>query len=122
MKTREFSFRGRAGSFRFAFNGVKQFFQREHNARIHFLFSVSVFVAAWWFRLSRNEIICLVIVTGGVWITEIMNTVIERIMDFISPERHPEIKYIKDLSAAAVLIASFIALGTGSLIFIPKIF
>jgi len=72
--------------------------------------------------VSHNEIISLIIVTGFVWVAEIFNTAIEKIMDFIAPGYHPEVKRIKDLAAAAVLVAAFIALVTGALIFIPKLF
>jgi len=120
MKSKSFSFRERANSFRFAWEGIYQFFSREHNARIHLAASVIVFMAAWRFRLSRNEFILLLIVTGLVWMAEIFNTAIERIMDRMMPERHPEVKLIKDLAAAAVLLAACTALITGALIFIPK--
>jgi diacylglycerol kinase (ATP) len=122
MKTNQFSFRERVGSFRFAFNGIKRFLRDEHNARIHLVATVTVFTAAWRMQLPAREIISLVIVTGFVWAAEIFNTAIENIMDFISTERRPEIKLIKDLSSAAVLIAAFAALVTGLLIFIPKFF
>ena len=122
MKTKKFSFRERGGSFRFAINGIKAFFRQEHNAWIHLAATIAVFIAAWWLKLSRNEIISLVIVTGFVWGAEIFNTAIEKIMDFIAPDRHPEVKLIKDLAAGAVLVAALIALITGAIIFIPKFF
>lgn len=122
MKTKEFSIRARADSFRFAIDGIVRFFLREHNAWIHLAATIGVFIAAAVFHVSRNEIIALIIVTGFVWVAEIFNTAIEKIMDFISVERRPEIKFIKDLAAAAVLVAAFIALITGAIIFIPKFF
>jgi len=122
MKLKSFSFRERAGSFRFAWEGIRLFFRKEHNAWIHLAASTGVFFAAGWFRLPGNEIISLVIVTGFVWAAEIFNSAIERIMDFISPGQCAEIKHIKDLSAAAVLLAAITALITGAIIFIPKIF
>jgi len=122
MKSKSFSFRARANSFRFAWEGIYKFFSREHNARIHLAATVAVVFAAWKFSISRNEIISLVIVIGFVWVSEIFNTAIEKIMDFISPQRHPEVKFIKDMAAAAVLIAALVALLTGCLIFIPKFF
>jgi diacylglycerol kinase (ATP) len=122
MKTKEFSLRERAGSFRFAFNGVRMFLRKEHNARVHLVATITVFTGAWWLQLPAKEIILLIIVTGFVWTAEIFNTAIENIMDFISPERRPEVKLIKDLSAAAVLVAAFTALITGAIIFIPKFF
>jgi diacylglycerol kinase (ATP) len=120
MKAKEFSFRKRALSFRFAFNGVKSFFREEHNARIHLVATVTVFTGAWLFRLPLREIILLIIVAGFVWAAEIFNTAVEKIMDFISPARHPQVKLVKDLAAAAVLVAAFTALATGLFIFIPK--
>jgi diacylglycerol kinase (ATP) len=68
------------------------------------------------------EIIALVFAVGFVWVAEMFNTCIEHIMDFISTEKKPAIKFIKDLSAGAVLVAAITALITGSIIFIPKIF
>ena len=122
MKYKSFSLRKRAGSFRFAWEGIRCFFGREHNAWVHLAATISVFVAAKWFRISRTEFLLLISVTGFVWAAEIFNTAIEKTMDFISPQQRPEIKYIKDLSAAAVLVASFTALLAGAFIFIPKIF
>jgi len=77
---------------------------------------------ALYFKLSSNEIICLVIVTGLVWVAELFNTAIERIMDFVSGQRHPGIKIIKDLAAGAVLLSAVTAFITGAIIFIPKLF
>ncbi len=122
MKTKQFSIRARANSFRFAWEGICKFFSEEHNAWIHLAGTVAVLIAAGWFRISRHEMILLVIVMGFVWTAEIFNSAIEKIMDFIQPEPHPEVKRVKDISAAAVLVAAFIALVTGVFIFIPKIF
>ena len=57
-----------------------------------------------------------------VWMAELFNTAIEKTMDFISKEAHPQIKLVKDLAAAAVLIAAIAAVLVGALIFIPKLF
>jgi diacylglycerol kinase (ATP) len=122
MKTKQFSFRARANSFRFAWEGIYSFFRQEHNAWIHLAASLVAFIAAWWFRVSRNEMILLIAVIGFVWVAEIFNTAIEKMMDLISPGYHPKVKLIKDLAAAAVLVAAFIALITGAFIFIPKFF
>ena len=65
--------------------------------------------------------IILVFAIGFVWVAELFNTAIEKIMDFISKEQHPKIKLIKDLSAAAVLVAAMVAFITGCIVFIPKL-
>jgi len=122
MKTKQFSFRARANSFRFAWDGIHNFFVQEHNAWIHLAATIMVFISAWWLGVSQIEMILLVMVTGFVWVAEIFNTVIEKIMDLFTAEYHPKVKLIKDLAAAAVLVAAFIALVTGAIIFIPKFF
>ena len=122
IKSRPFSIRERIASIRFAFDGVRQFVLREHNARIHLAATILVFAMAYRLGLSRNEIIVLVIITGAIWAAEIFNTAIEKVMDHVSPQYHPEVKYIKDLSAAAVLMTAIVAAIVGIFIFIPKFF
>lgn len=109
-------------SIRYAIEGVRTFFINEPNAVLHLLSTVLVFVLSFLFPVTRNEAFILVLATGSVWAAELFNTAIEKTIDFISPERHPSIKFIKDVSAAAVLVTAFTALITGLVIFIPKIF
>lgn len=68
------------------------------------------------------EWIVVLVLIGGVLALETINSSIEKLCDLISMQRDPKIKTIKDLSAGAVLIFSFISLVIGCLIFIPKIF
>lgn len=116
-----FSLRARGESFNYAFKGVVTFFQQQHNAGIHLVATVVVFALSIIFPVSRFEIVALVLSIGFVWVAEIFNTAIEKAMDFISTEKDNRIKVVKDLSAAAVLVAALAALATGCLIFIPKI-
>jgi diacylglycerol kinase len=121
MEPQKFSWRGRFRSFRFAFNGISLFFRREHNARIHAAAAVIVLTAGFVLRLSRMELIAVLIAIALVWISELVNTAVEKIMDHLSPQLHPAVKEIKDLAAGAVLIAAIIACLIGGIIFIPKI-
>jgi diacylglycerol kinase (ATP) len=117
-----FSIRARVRSIRYAWEGVNAFFDSQHNAIIHFYFTIFVMIAAIFFRASDTELIALVIVAGFVWAAEIFNTAIEKMMDLVSPEKHPKVKFIKDVAAAAVLISAITAIIVGLVIFIPKIF
>jgi diacylglycerol kinase len=56
-----------------------------------------------------------------VFIAELFNTTIETLVDLVSPEFNPKAGLIKDISAAAVLIAALMALITGIIILLPKI-
>ncbi len=121
IKDQRFSIRGRLRSFYYAGIGLGQFFRQEHNARIHLAAAIVVAILGWWLKVSHMEAIALTIVVGLVWVTEILNTCIEKAMDMITLERHPQIKIIKDLAAGAVLVAAITAAVVGAIIFIPKI-
>ena len=113
--------KSRLKSIQIACEGFVSFFQQEPNAKIHLTATIVVTVLSLLFHLSRFEILLIVFVIGLVWMAELFNTAIERIMDFISAERHPAVKLIKDISAAAVLVTVLVALAAGSIIFLPKI-
>jgi diacylglycerol kinase (ATP) len=121
MHPKPFSIRSRIKSFSYALAGLRRFIWQEHNARIHLAATIAVVIAAFLLHVSRLESIALILVVGGVWATEMLNTCLEMIADIISPEEHPTIKFIKDLAAGAVLVAAITAVIVGLIIFIPKI-
>jgi diacylglycerol kinase len=117
-----FSWRSRFKSFTYAWDGIMQFLKTEHNARIHLVLTIMVIVACFLFKVSTNEAMAIIIVMSLVWITELLNTALEKAMDFISTEKHPQIKWVKDLAAGAVLVAALAAVLVGLFVFIPKFF
>ncbi len=82
---------------------------------------ISKFTLGFIFKISLNEWISLILVVGLVFICELVNTSLEALADFASKEKHPQIKKVKDLAAASVLISAFVALLVGIIIFCPKI-
>ncbi|MBW8685788.1 diacylglycerol kinase family protein [Chitinophaga rhizophila] len=112
----------RIRSFKYAIQGITAFLRSEPHARIHALATLLVVTAGFYFRLSANQWIAILIVIGMVWITEMLNTVVEKIMDHLSPDYHPRVKWIKDVAAGAVLVAALIAVITGAVIFIPILY
>ena len=122
MKSQEFSIRARIKSFRYALEGIAAFFLSEHNAWLHFMATVAVFTLATLVGVTKNELLALVFAIGFVWVAEMFNTCIERVMDFISDQQHKEIKFIKDVASGAVLVAAITAVAVGAIIFIPKLF
>lgn len=122
MENKPFSWNARMKSFRYAFEGLKNAVSGEHNTWIHLVATLACIVLSIITGVTRGEIFALIFVIALVWITELLNTSIEKLADFISKERSEEIKFIKDVSAAAVLVAAAAALITGCIIFIPKLF
>ncbi len=121
MTQQKFSIRKRLESFKFAFNGLRILLKEEHNSRIHFLIAICVVVAGFVFKISTTEWIAIVFAIGLVITLEIINSAIENMADFISPEKHNKIKNIKDLAAAGVLVSAIMAVMIGLIIFLPKI-
>ena len=119
---KSFSIKRRITSIRIAINGIILFFRQEHNAWIHLLATISAIILGVVLQCSKSEFMMIALVIGFVWTAEIFNTAIEKFADFTSKEYNPKIKFIKDVSAAAVLVAAITALVTGCIIFIPKIF
>lgn len=117
-----FSLVNRFKSFTYAWSGIKELLRTEHNTWIHLFLTIIAVILALVFNISIGEWIALIICMTMVWTAEIFNTCIEKLLDFISTDRHPLIKSIKDMAAAAVLIASWAAIIVGAIIFIPKIF
>jgi diacylglycerol kinase (ATP) len=49
-----------------------------------------------------------------------LNTAVEKVADFIHPDYHERIGFIKDISAGAVLFAAVTAIIIGLIIYTPK--
>ena len=117
-----FSIKARLKSFVFAWNGIIQFFKKEHNAQLHLASTLLVIALSLLLEVNSVETIFLVFSIGFVWVAEMVNTAIEKTIDLISVEKNPRIKFIKDVAAGAVLVASTVSLIIGAIIFIPKLF
>lgn len=104
----------------YAVEGVKTFFKTQHNAWIHLFFALIVLIAGILMKVNLNEWCWLVVSIGLVYITEMINTAVEFLTDLVSPQIHPLAKKVKDVSAAAVLIAAVTSVIIGLIIFVPK--
>jgi diacylglycerol kinase (ATP) len=105
MKNRPFS--ERLG---FALAGLKAGWRRERSFRTHIVFAVLAALAlvvlqpppVWWALVA--------VVIALVMALELVNSAVETIIDLLHPDRHPEIKVVKDMVAGAVLTISLAAL------------
>lgn len=106
-------------SFGYAFKGLIELLKTEQNAKIHLTATLLVFVLAIALRVNHLEAAILFIAVIMVFALEIINTAIEKILDFLHPDNHWVIAKVKDALAGAVLIAATIAVVVGALIFYP---
>lgn len=114
----KFSLIKRIQSFRYAMNGIKILFSTEHNARIHLIATILVFIAGVLLDIDSFDWILIIFAVGLVFVAEIFNTALEYLSDFLHPEKHSEIKKVKDIAAAGVLVATLTAAAIGIFVFI----
>jgi diacylglycerol kinase len=114
--------KGEINSFGFAFKGIFRFFKSEKHAKFHFMATIIVIILGITINVTKYEWCLLVFAIALVIISEAINTVIEKTVDLLSPEKNEKAAFIKDVAAGAVLIASIAAAIIGLLIFIPYIF
>ena len=72
-------------------------------------------------ELSFLEMIIVIFLITLILSLELINTQIEKILNFLQPNHDPKVKIIKDISAGAVLLACLGALIIGFLIFLPHL-
>lgn len=106
----------------YAWNGIQSVFKREGNFRIHLLAMVLVVGMGIFFTLSLLEWLVISLIITVVLVVEVLNSAIERTVDYISTDIHPHAKVIKDMAAGAVLIAAIGSIIIGLIIFLPKIY
>ena len=109
-------------SFAAAFRGFKDVLVHERTFRKMFIMALVVTALMFYFPTARNEKVLLFIMIFAVLTLELINSVIERIMDFIHLEHHTEVGNIKDLMASVVLVVSVAAATIGGVVFWPYIF
>jgi len=110
----------RLNSFRFASKGFLTMVREEANFRIQLIILMIIISLGFLFKISTHEWIHITLASGFVIMAEILNSAVERIADFLSPGFNEEIGTIKDICAAAVLVAAGISVVVGLIIFIPK--
>ncbi|MFB1050781.1 diacylglycerol kinase family protein [Paraliobacillus sp. JSM ZJ581] len=106
---------------KYALDGIRYAFSTEWNLRIHGIAFISVIVLSLLLQISRLEWTIVIFVSGLVMVTEMLNTVIEHLLDYLAPERHPLVGRMKDMMAGTVFIAACIAVVIGCIIFLPKL-
>ncbi len=106
-------------SFRHAISGLKYAVRSERNFQIELVIAFLVLTLIFIFKVKNWEAIVLVLMIMWVLITELTNTVLERVVDILKPRIHPYAKLIKDIMAAVVLISAIVAIIVGFIIFFP---
>lgn len=106
----------------YAIKGAWILLKSEPSIQVQAVISVLVTVAGFYFDITRTEWMFQIFAIGLVLSSESLNSAVEGIADFIHPDFHTKIGYIKDVAAGAVLFAAVTALFIAGFIYLPYIF
>ena len=113
-------------SFRYALNGFILLVKTERNFQIIvgcmiLTLIVGLSLDQYHQHLSRFEWAALLLAMGLVFVSEALNTAIEKTLDTLHPGQNEGVGKAKDMAAGATLVASTIALIVGGYILLPRI-
>lgn len=113
-------FTGRLKSMGFALKGAIKLITTEHSVMVQTSIGVIMVIAGFYFHISMTEWMLQTLAIGLVLAVEGLNTAVEKIADFIHPNFHEKIGFIKDIAAGSVFFAAMTAIAIGMMIYIPK--
>jgi len=115
-------FSGRLKSVSFAVKGAIKLITTEHSIMVQFFIGIFISIVGFLMHISTTEWLFQTLAIGLVMSVEGINTAVEKIADFIHPNYHERIGFIKDIAAGAVFFAALTAIAIGLIIYVPKFF
>ncbi len=106
---------------KYALKGAILLLKNEASIQVQASIAIIMTFAGFHFELSNTEWMLQILAIGTVLSTEGLNTAVEQIANFVHPDYHIKIGYIKDVAAGAVFFAAATAIVIGCIIYIPKI-
>lgn len=102
-----------------AWRGLLLAFRTERSFRMQTAVGLVVIVVSLVLPLGLAERLTLWMATAAVLVLELVNSMVERLVDLAKPRLNVYVKDVKDLMAAAVLLASLAAACIGLVILMP---
>lgn len=108
-------------SFGYAFKGIGYAATTQLNFRVHLVATITAIFMGIWLQIAADEWRWILLCITLVLVTELFNTAIETLTDLVSPGYNEKAGRVKDVAAAAVVVAALFAFITGIIIFLPKL-
>ncbi|MDO5656144.1 MAG: diacylglycerol kinase family protein [Flavobacteriaceae bacterium] len=105
----------------YAIRGFFLLIKTENAVKVHFSFAVLFVIIGVLCRISSLEWAIQLLCFGLILSVESLNTAVEKTCDFIHPDFHDRIGFIKDISAGAVTFAVGFAYAALVFIYLIKI-
>ena len=113
--------RGRLRSLKFALKGTWLLITTEDSIKAQMFFGIIAVIMGFYFSITPVEWMIQLLCIALVLVAESVNTAIEKTADFIHPEYHKKIGFIKDIAAGAPAFAALFAFLIAGIIYTPKI-
>ena len=111
----------RIRSIKFSLRGIWFLISKESSIKAQLFIVLLISIAGFYFNINTIEWLIQTLAIGLVLVAESLNTGIEKLADFVHPDYHKKIGFIKDVSAGSSGIAAIISLIIAGIIYIPKI-
>ena len=105
------------GSLGDAIQGLLYAFRKERNMRVHFIAAALAIAASLCLKIEKIELLFVLAAIFIVFIAELFNTALERVVDLSTEEYHPLARIVKIVGAGAVLAAVVFALLVAAVVF-----
>ncbi len=115
-------FSGRLKSLKFATLGAYKLITTEHSVISQSIMAIVLIGLGFYFQISRIDWMFQIFAMGLVLSIEGLNTAVEKTADFIHPDYHEKIGFIKDIAAGAVFFAAIASKVIIILIYYPYFF
>jgi diacylglycerol kinase len=113
-------FLNRIKSVKYAAKGFWILITSEKSIIAQVIIAIFMTIIGFLMNISATEWLFQITAISIVLVAESLNTAIEKMADFIHPEYHQRIGFIKDISAGAAFFAAIFAVIIGLIIYIPK--
>lgn len=105
---------------KYAIIGALKLIKNEASIKVQVAMAIAITIAGFVFDISNTEWLVQVLTISLVLAAEGLNTAIEEIANFVHPDFHNKIGYIKDVAAGAVFFTALGAVIIACIIYIPK--
>ncbi|WP_431134995.1 diacylglycerol kinase family protein [Psychroserpens mesophilus] len=110
---------GRLKSLKFAFKGSFLLITTEHSVMLQTSLCCIIIILGFYFDISKQDWINQTLAMALLLSIEGLNTAVEKIADFVHPNHHERIGFIKDIAAGAVTFAALGSIVVFLIIYLP---
>jgi diacylglycerol kinase (ATP) len=108
-------------SFGHAFRGLLFTWETQRHLRVHLALATLAVLLGLILRIGATEWALLALTIALVLSLELLNTVVEAVVDLVTPDYHPLARVAKDVAAGAVLVSAIGGLAVGAFLFLPRL-